>query len=319
MTLNPQSHSHDRPIPRGDFRPRLGIADCVIRADGLEVARAMPGHKLDLIYLDPPFGVGKRHRALRGRGDRHAQLEGVSYHDPAASADGGLGDWLEALVRECPRILRPGGALFLHLDYRRAHRAKLLLDDLFGAEHFLNEIIWHYATGGIPAQWFARKHDTILYYRNGDGHTFQRLTEKKYLAHRMARRGVPEFQDDGGWYRFRSLDDVWNIPWLTPDSKERTGYPTQKPLALLERILSAASREGDLIGDFCAGSGTTAVAAVRLGRAFIVADCEEAAVSLTRQRLETEMLRKRGEIAWDGASARSLFCCDWTDADKTGG
>ncbi len=190
-----------------------------------------------------------------------------------------------------PRVLRLGGALFLHLDYRTAHRARILLDGLFGEEHFLNEIIWHYTTGGVPRACFARKHDTILYYRNGPGHTFHRMKQKKYLAHRMNRKGVEEFRDDGGWYRFKYLDDVWEIPWLTQDSRERTGYPTQKPLALLERILSVATNPGDLVADFCCGSGTTAVAAEMLGRRWIACDTSPLAVKIAQERLG-RMLRQ---------------------------
>jgi DNA modification methylase len=161
------------------------------------------------------------------------------------------------------------------------------LDAIFGRRHFVNEIIWHYATGGVPRDAFARKHDTILYYRNGPGHTFHRLQEKKRLAHRMSRRGVEEFQEGDGWYRYRYLDDVWQIPWLTQDAKERTGYPTQKPLALLERILQAATDPGMRVGDLCAGSGTTALAAARLGRRWLIADQSAAAVEIARLRLET--------------------------------
>lgn len=183
-------------------------------------------------------------------------------------------------------MLRPGGVCFLHLDWRRVHRAKLFLDEIFGAEGFLNEIVWHYATGGIPGKWFARKHDTILFYANGLGHTFHRLKTKKYLAHKMSRRGVPEHRDARGWYRYRYLDDVWEIPWLTQDSKERTGYPTQKPLALLERMLEATTNPGDRVADFCCGSGTTAVAARKLGRRWIAGDSSELAFRVSRARLD---------------------------------
>jgi site-specific DNA-methyltransferase (adenine-specific) len=280
------------------------MPNLLIRADSVDVARALPDGCLDLIYLDPPFGTGRGRRMDRGRGGRRVgrwddsgdprgreQEIGssadrrVAFADPRT--DGTLQPWLTELLAETPRLLRRGGALFLHLDYRRAHHARRRLDAIYGEGNFLNEIIWRYATGGVPRSAFARKHDTILYYRNGPGHTFHRLREKKRLAHRMGRRGVEEFEDAEGWYRFRYLDDVWEIPWLTQDARERTGYPTQKPLALLERILAAATDPGMRIADFCCGSGTAAVAAERTGRRWIAADCSRLAVRIARRRLES--------------------------------
>lgn len=257
----------------------------LLRAEALTLARALFDDCLDCLYLDPPFGAGRTHLTLKGRSGRRPLGERVAYDDPANAESE---EWLTRLLRETPRILRRGGVLLVHLDWRTVHRTKILLDEILGAQNFLNEIIWHYATGGIPTRWFARKHDTILFYRNGDGHTFHRLQQKKYLAHRMSRKGVPEYHDAGGWYRYRYLDDVWDIPWLTQDAKERTGYPTQKPIALLERLIQATTNEGDLVADLCAGSGTTAVAAMRSGRRFLVADRESLAIDVMRSRLDQE-------------------------------
>lgn len=263
----------------------LGQTNHVVRADALELARGLPDGLLDFVYLDPPFGSGRAHRTLKGRNDRYGSERSAAFDDPRVDPEDGLPPWLTGLLAELPRVLRPGGALFLHLDWRTVHGAKLLLDRILGAENFLNEIIWRYATGGVPTRWFARKHDTILFYRNGAGHTFHRSKEKKYLAHRMSRKGVEEFRDARGWYRYRFLDDVWEIPWLTQDARERTGYPTQKPVALVERMLQATTDPGDRVADFCAGSGTTAVAASRLDRRWIVGDREPLAVEVMRERL----------------------------------
>jgi site-specific DNA-methyltransferase (adenine-specific) len=265
-------------------------ADTLLRAAAEDVVRVLPDGCLDLVYLDPPFGTGQRRKALKGRNGRFGLDPETGFEDPGS----GLPSWLTGVLGQCRRLLRPGGALFLHLDYRTVHRARCLLDELFGADNFRNEIIWHYATGGIAREWFARKHDTILYYRNGPGHTFHQLKEKKYLAHRMCRAGVEEHHDDGGWYRFRTLDDVWEIPWLTADARERTGYPSQKPSALVERILVAATDPGDRVADFCCGSGTTAVAAQKLGRRWLACDSSEAAVRIARQRLD-QAARPEGE------------------------
>jgi DNA modification methylase len=264
--------------PHNDLSPSR-----LVRADGLELARSLASGEIDLVYLDPPFGSGRSRALLRGREARFGLGEGIAYADPGRA--GRPSRWLTGLCREVHRLLRPGGAFFLHLDWRTVHRAKILLDRIFGVENFQNEIVWRYATGGVPGRAFARKHDTILYYVKGAGHTFHRLQEKKYLAHRMGRRGVPEYRDERGWYRFRYLDDVWEIPWITQDARERTGYPTQKPVALLERILCAASDPRDLVADFCCGSGTTAVAAARLGRRWIASDVSPMAISLTANRL----------------------------------
>jgi site-specific DNA-methyltransferase (adenine-specific) len=300
VPADPSRRKRLNPQPAPDRAPleaeKLLSSDTLLQARAEDLTPVLPDGCLDLIYLDPPFGTGEKRAVLKGRNGRFRMEGQEGFEDPrpgriegpAAGAVPGLTPWLCELLAECRRLLRPGGALFLHLDYRASHRARCLLDDLFGADNFRNEIIWHYATGGIARNWFARKHDTILYYGHGPGQTFHTLKEKKYLAHRMCRAGVEEFHDAGGWYRFRSLDDVWEIPWLTADAKERTGYPTQKPLALLERILSAASDPGDRIADFCCGSGTTAVAARRLGRKWLACDSSELAVRIAGRRLELD-------------------------------
>ncbi|MEZ4648281.1 MAG: site-specific DNA-methyltransferase [Candidatus Eisenbacteria bacterium] len=260
----------------------------LFRSDALALARSLPSGEVDLVYMDPPFGTGAGRAMLKGKAGRDGEsgARDLAYADPRLDPSAQVELW-----QEVRRVVRPGGALFLHLDWRTVHAAKVLLDGIFGADNFLNEIIWHYATGGVPTRWFSRKHDNILYYVNGPGHTFHRLQEKKYLAHKMSRKGVPEYQDERGWYRYRFLDDVWQIPWLTQDSKERTGYPTQKPVALLMRILEACTEPGDLVADFFCGSGTTAIAAMRLGRRWLVGDESERAVEISRGRIEEEEKR----------------------------
>jgi DNA modification methylase len=279
------------PVPRDPLQQ-----NALVRADGLELARALPDGAFDLIYLDPPFGSGRTRIANRGRADRHGLHQEPAFRDPRPGS--GLDPWLSLLLEETRRLLRPGGALFVHLDYRQSHRARLLLDERFGPRNFLNEIVWHYATGGVPRGAFARKHDTILFYRNGPGHTFHRLQEKKRLAHRMSRRGVEEFREGNDWYRYRFLDDVWEVPWLTQDARERTGFPTQKPVALLERILEAATDPGMRVADLCCGSGTTAIAAERVGRRWLICDCSALAVRVARKRLQAE--GAEGFTVWDG-------------------
>lgn len=290
-----------RPVTPNDENPPWGR---LVQADALALAGSLDSGTVDLVYLDPPFGTGTTRRMLPGRAGGGI-APGEAYADPRTDPAAQLGLW-----QEVRRVLRPGGAFFLHLDWRTVHASKLLLDGVFGADNFLNEIIWHYATGGIPTRWFARKHDTILYYVHGSGHTFRRLEEKKYLAHKMSRKGVPEYQDERGWYRYRSLDDVWEIPWLTQDAKERTGYPTQKPVALLTRILEACTEPADLVADFCCGSGTTAVAAMRLGRRWIVGDRSPQAVAVARRRIieERDRLVALSADAGGWPAGREILC-----------
>jgi site-specific DNA-methyltransferase (adenine-specific) len=167
-----------------------------------------------------------------------------------------------------------------------------MLDELFGAGHFLNEIVWSYRSGGRPGQWFARKHDTLLLYAKRVGwHTFNRLRGGQYRTRDlcMTKEGRPYKSTKKGLIYFDpagpELSDVWDIPFLSTVSRERTGYPTQKPEALLERIIKASSNEGDLVADVFCGSGTTLVVAKRLNRRYLGCDINPEAVTIAKRRL----------------------------------
>lgn len=197
--------------------------------------------------------------------------------------------WLEENLRALLPLLAPDGSLVLHLDQRAVHYAKVLLDRLLGEERFVNEIIWHYTGGGRSRSRFSNKHDTLLWYAAGPRPRFNvdavrvpyeptsgyarggivSKAGKRYLPHPA---GTP-------------VDDVWDIPIINPMSRERVGYPTQKPLALLERLIAALTDPGDLVIDLFCGSGTTLVAAARLGRRWIGGDRSPAAIACARQRL----------------------------------
>jgi site-specific DNA-methyltransferase (adenine-specific) len=191
-------------------------------------------------------------------------------------------------------VLRETGSIFLHVDWRLSHRARIALDELFGEQCFRNEIVWHYGLGGgAPHDAFARKHDTILFYARSGAALFH--AERGAVTPAMAAKyayvdeeGRRYQNAHGKRYYLRGgkrLDDVWAIPALAPTARERVGWPTQKPLALLERIVRAASGPGDLVLDPCCGSGTALAAAARLGRRAVGGDRSSEAVELSVRRL----------------------------------
>jgi DNA modification methylase len=267
--------------------------DVLLLGDCLSTAHAIPDRSLAFVYLDPPFATGRAQPYRAGLGSRESPL-----------ADrGGSGRWWlvwEPRIDAMLRALRPGGIFVLHLDPRTAPHARVALDAKIGPAHFLNEVVWHYRSGGVPRDRFAAKHDTLLVYRNGEGHTFRRLTQKRYLAHRAMRPGVEEFCDEEGWFRHVSMDDVWEIGHIAPDARERLGYPTQKPESLLERLLLAFTIEGDLVADLACGSGTLPAVARRLGRRWVAGDHDPRAIVCTVGRLARGIAPTLSD-AWDRA------------------
>jgi len=267
------------------------LPGAVAEADNLEVLAAIPDGAVDLVYADPPFATGKTQRleSIRlGTGDRTRpgfRGDATAYEvvsDHAYSDDLPLADHLAALaerLRELHRVLSPHGSLYLHVDWRTSHHVRLLLDEVFGAERFLNEIIWAYDYGGRARDRWPRKHDTILWYARGAEWRYERdaIDRIPYLAPGLV---GPEKAARG-----KLPTDVWWMTIVPPGSTERTGYPTQKPIRLLERIVAASSRPGDLVLDPYAGSGTTGVAAARLGRRWLLVDRNPAAVEIARRRL----------------------------------
>jgi site-specific DNA-methyltransferase (adenine-specific) len=263
----------------------------VIQDDSLSVLKRTPDRSIDLVYIDPPFGTGQVRRLesirtghgsrLRGGfGGRTYNFEVTSRHE--YRDDMPLEDYLlflhERLV-EIHRVLKDSGSLYLHLDWRSVHHARYMLDDLFGPDRFLSEIIWAYDYGGRARDKWARKHDNILWYAKSARWTFNRdeIDRIPYLA--------PGLVGEEKAARGKLPTDVWWMTIVPTNSRERTGYPTQKPLKLLERIVRASSHPGDLVADFFGGSGTTAVAAARLGRRYLITDTSPEAVRITKERL----------------------------------
>jgi site-specific DNA-methyltransferase (adenine-specific) len=184
---------------------------------------------------------------------------------------------------EAYRILAPTGTLYFHIDYREVHYCKLLLDGIFGREAFLNEIIWAYDYGGRPKNRWPPKHDNILVYvKDVDAYTFNRedIDRIPYMAPGLV--GKEKAQ------RGKLPTDTWWHTIVSPTGKEKTGYPTQKPLGILKRIVQASSNPGDLVLDFFAGSGTTGAAALELGRRFLLVDNNPEAIEVMRKRFEKE-------------------------------
>ncbi len=262
----------------------------VFEGDNLEVLRQLPDASIPLIYIDPPFNTGKRqsHTTLRTEraddGDRTG-FQGRRYRTTrlgTRSYDDEWGDYLgfiEPRLLEAHRLLTANGSLYFHIDYREAHACKLLLDEIFGRECFINEIIWAYDYGARTTRRWPAKHDTIFFYvKNPADYVFdaEAVDREPYMAPGLV---GPEKAARG-----KLPTDVWWHTIVSPGGRERTGYPTQKPLGVLRRIIQASSRPGDIVLDFFAGSGTTGLAAQQLGRDFILVDCNPEAIAVMRDR-----------------------------------
>lgn len=247
----------------------------LLRGDALSCARAFPSESFDLLYADPPFFTGRSHRVL----------EGGSFPDRRAGGMEGYLAWLEPRMVEMRRLLAPSGSLFVHLDWHASHAVKLLLDRIFGPRRFVNEIVWAYRTGGTSGRRLARKHDTIFFYSRSAEYKFHPLRERSDLRHDYGFANANVQRDERGPFRMTLMRDVWEIPALRGNMPERVAYPTQKPLALLRRIVRLASDPGDLIGDFFCGSGTTVAAALLERRKGVGADVEPGALRIATARL----------------------------------
>ncbi len=260
--------------------------------DNLCVIERFPPESFDLIYIDPPFNTGRVQRRDRVRtvqdregGDRTG-FQGKRYRTSRVSTASFADDredlllFLMPRVEQAFRLLKPSGSFFLHMDYREVHYCKLLLDLTFGRASFMNEIIWAYDYGGRSRRRWSTKHDTILWYaKDHKSYTFNydEMDRIPYMA--------PGLVGKEKAARGKTPTDVWWHTIVPTNGKERTGYPTQKPVALVERIIRASSNEGDVVADFFGGSGTTAVAAQRLGRQYVYVDSNEEAVTIAQERL----------------------------------
>ncbi len=253
--------------------------------------------KVQLIYLDPPFGTGDTF-SVRLR-DTARSVKIPVYSDQLTGEQ--YIEWMRAILTGCHRLLKACGSIYLHIDYRESARIRLLLDELFGEKNFMNEIIWSYKSGGRSTRYYPRKHDTILFYRKSPSVLFDLKPIGKPRG-REKRNHMKRFIDEdgricfsirsGGKTYYYSEDtpvyptDVWtDIEHLQQKDSERTGYSTQKPEALLRRIVLSSSRPGDIVADLFAGSGTTAAVARKEGRKYVAVDSSGFSLMTFRKRL----------------------------------
>ena len=305
---------------------RLYFGDC------LEVmAEYIPDDSIDLIYLDPPFNSKRIYNAFIGGAqwvafddtwrwyeaidDFHAVAGDVSMVPTMEGLRRILGEGAELAylsymayrLRECRRVLKPTGSIYLHCDPAMSHLLRLVMDAVFEKKNFRNEVAWCYRTGGATKRWFARKHDVILYYVNGKNARFTPPKEKSYLTGQLrhtkdrpthideygeyqnvlfSKTNIKLYRDKKGYFTLVNCRDYWNIDAVGRSSSERMGYPTQKPLALLERIIAASSQPGDIVFDPFCGCGTTIHAAQNLDRRWIGIDVCVQACKVIQNRIE---------------------------------
>ena len=268
------------------------MENSVYFGDNLKLLARLPDESVNLIYIDPPFNTGKvqarkRLRTLRtedGQGDRIG-FGGKSYQTEILGAGNYADDFedFQAFIRprleEAHRVLKADGSLYFHIDYREAHYCKITLDEIFGRENFVNEIIWAYDFGGRAKDRWPAKHDTIFFYaKDAENFTFnlEDIDRIPYMA--------PGLVGAEKAAKGKLPTDTWWHTIVGTNSREKTGYPTQKPLGILERILRASSNPGDLVLDFFAGSGTTGQACLNLGRSFILCDSNPQAIEAMKTR-----------------------------------
>ncbi len=269
----------------------------IILGENLKVLKQIPDGAIDLIYIDPPFNTGKRQSRTQISTERSADGDRVGFKGERYKTikkgtkgyDDSFDDFIEYIrprLEESFRILKDSGTLYFHIDYREVHYCKVLLDQIFRRENFLNEIIWAYDYGGRAKNKWPAKHDNILVYvKDQDKYTFNRenIDRIPYMA--------PGLVSKEKAAKGKLPTDTWWHTIVSPTGKEKTGYPTQKPLGVLRRIIQASSSEGDLVLDFYAGSGTTGAAALDLGRRIILVDNNPEAFQVMKNRFQEHKIK----------------------------
>jgi site-specific DNA-methyltransferase (adenine-specific) len=262
----------------------------VILGNNLDILKEVPDGCVDLIYIDPPFNTGKvqartQMRTTRNKKGDRVGFKGQRYETEVIGKkafDDQFDDFIEFItprLEEGYRVLSPPGSFYFHIDYREVHYCKVVLDNIFGRENFLNEIIWAYDYGGRPKNRWPAKHDNILVYvKNIKDYTFnsEDIDRIPYMA--------PGLVGEEKAKKGKLPTDTWWHTIVSPTGKEKTGYPTQKPIGILRRIIKASSNPGDLVLDFFAGSGTTGLAALEAGRRTLLIDNNQEAFDVMKKR-----------------------------------
>jgi len=246
--------------------------------DNLEIMKSLPSASIDLVYIDPPF-FSQRNYSAESKVDKG---EVRSFGDTFKT----LNDYLKFLhprLIEIKRLLKTTGTVYVHADWHAIFEIKCyIMDKIYGRDNFQNDVIWSYKTGGGTQKRFSRKHDDILFYTKTENYSFNSIKDRIYYDKPFFN---PEVDEQGRYYADVMPIDVWDIPAVLNISEERLDYPTQKPEALLERIIKASSNEGDTVADFFGGSGTTAAVCQRLGRKWITCDKSQDSINVIKARL----------------------------------
>jgi len=269
---------------------KLWKTNKLICGDNLEELVKLPKESVDLIYIDPPFFTHKQYEVIWGD-----EAEVRSYKD---RWEGGIEHyigWLKPRVKAMYEVLKPTGSFYLHCDWHANAHIRIMLDEIFSEENFQNEIIWWYGGGGASTSRFGRKHDAIFFYsKNKDKYVFNVDSVREPYKWTAGQKRADGSERD--YKKGKIPDDVWNIHGVMPWSKEKQGYPTQKPEALLKRIIEASSNKGDVVADFFCGCGTTIAVAQQLGRRWVGIDISPTAIKVIQTRLDKGAERTLGAI-----------------------
>ncbi len=302
-------------VCRGEVYP-VGGPGRFLLGGAEETARALTGEyggKVQLICIDPPFGTGESF-SIKPAGAKQKLVVPVYVDNLSPQA---YLTMMREVLSACHALLAPEGSIYLHIDYRMSAKLRLIMDEIFGEENFLNEIVWTYKSGGRSLKHYSRKHDTILFYRKSPAVYFD-IAAVGVPRGPAKRNNMKRSVDEDGrvYFSIRSggktytyyedapiyPSDVWDdIEHMHQRDPERTGFATQKPSALLKRMILASSKEGDLVADFFSGSGTTAAAASVLSRKYLAADSSPAAMGVFRRRLleghrESSLIKDASEM-----------------------
>ena len=288
--------------------------------------------KFKAVYIDPPFFSKAKYNssfALEDENGHSHRIQMEAYDDHWNNSIDSYIEYITSMVYGIYDLLADDGVIMLHIDWHASHYCRLILDEVFGEKNFVNEIIWTYKSGGAGRKSFAKKHDNILIYSKTSNYTYNQSKVKSYNRNyqKYSFKGIEEFQDEKGWYTLVHERDVWFMDMVGRTSKERTGYATQKPKALLEKLIKAFTNEGDLVGDFCAGSGTTAKVCHQENRKWICADINNGAITMIMRELchegasfnlltnnKSDFLSSGSIVSFDGG----LFSATLDEVDMNG-